>query len=55
MSFGIEFSIFKRFPDDNVLPLSKLKAFADDNLNVAQMVHFFLSKGRKCGKMRKCW
>ena len=28
-------------PDENKLPLSKLKAFADDNSNVAQMVQFF--------------
>ena len=27
--------------DDKILPLSKLKASADNNFNVAKMVHFF--------------
>ena len=28
-------------PDNKILDLSKVKAFADDNFNVAQMVEFF--------------
>ena len=33
---------FNPLPDDKILALSKLKAFADDNFNVAEMVHFSL-------------
>ena len=45
-----------RVPDDKILALSELKAFADDNFNVAQLAQFFLNtaenivaKGKKCG------
>ena len=34
-------------PDDKILPLSKLKAFADDNFDVAQIVKFFSSRVEK--------
>ena len=33
-----------RLPDDNILSLSKLKAFADDNFIVAQTVHIFFDR-----------
>ena len=39
--------------------MTKLKAFADNKLNVAKMMIFLLNrveKSRKhCGKKRKCW
>ena len=42
-------------PNDRSLNLSKLKAFADDNLNVNQKYEICFGKGRKhCGKRRKC-
>ena len=33
---------FNPFPDDKMLPFSKLKTFADNNFNVAQTGYFFL-------------
>ena len=47
---------FNSLLNDKILDLLKLKAFADDNLNVYQILKFALEKGRKyCGKYRKCW
>ena len=41
-------------PINNILDLSKLKAFADNEINVTENLKF--GKGRKhCGKMRSCW
>ena len=35
---------------------SKLKALADDKINVTEKLDFWGGKGRKCyGKRRKCW
>ena len=31
-------------PEDKILAMSKLKAFAADNFNVAQMMHFFFDR-----------
>ena len=31
-------------PDDKILPLSKLRAFADDNFSVAQIAKFFFNR-----------
>ena len=40
--------------NDKSLDWSKLKAFANDKINVTQ--NFLFGKGRKhCGKRRKCW
>ena len=33
--------VFKQLPDDKILVVSKLKAFADDNFIVSQMVQFY--------------
>ena len=47
---------FNSLPNDKILDLSKLKAFADNNLNVYQKLKFALGKNRKhFGKRRKCW
>ena len=35
--------------------VTRLKAFADDNLNVAEMAKFVLDTRKHCGKRRKCW
>ena len=41
-------------PNNKILNLSKLKAFADDKINVSQKLKF--GKSRKhCRKRRKCW
>ena len=43
-------------PNDKMLDLSKLKPFADDNLNVNKKKEICFEKRRKhCGKRRKCW
>ena len=43
-------------PEDKILAMSKLMAFANDNFIVAQMMQILLEKGKKkhCGKRRKC-
>ena len=39
-----------------MLDWSKLKAFADDKMNVTEKLKFCFGNGRKhCGKRRKCW
>ena len=43
-------------PNDKMLDWSKLKAFADDKINVNEKSEIWFGKGRKhCGKRRKCW
>ena len=43
--------LFNPLPNDKILDMTKLKAFADDKLNVAKMTIFlFVVKGKKqCG------
>ena len=41
---SLKFVVWERvkpLPDDKILALSKLKAFADDNFSVAQMVQIY--------------
>ena len=41
-------------PNDKIYDRSKLKAFADDNINVEKKIEIGVGKGRKhCGKRRK--
>ena len=41
-------------PNNKILGLPKLKAFADDKINVTQKLKFALGRGRKhCGKRKK--
>ena len=47
---------FDSLPNDKILALTKLKAFADDKFNVAKIMISFLDRVEKqCGKRRKCW
>ena len=49
-------SRFNSLPNDKILETSKLKAFADDKINVTQKLNFLFGKSRKhCEKRRKCW
>ena len=42
--------------NDKILAKSKLKAFADNKINVTENLKFVFWKDRKhCGKSRKCW
>ena len=42
--------------NNKILELSKLKAFADNNLSMYQRLKFSFVKGRRhCGKRKKCW
>ena len=48
--------IFISLPNDNILDLSKLKAFAEDNINVNKKIRFNLGGVEKsCEKKSKCW
>ena len=47
--------IFNSLPNDNILGLSKSKAFADNKNQVTENWKFVFLTGRKhCGKRRKC-
>ena len=49
------YSHLNPLPDNKILALSKLKAFADDNFQVAKAIQIFLLCGRKhCMKWGKC-
>ena len=49
-------SSFNSVPNDKILDATKLKAFADGKINVAQMMISVSVRARKhCGKRRKCW
>ena len=54
LSAGKELSqvlTFNPLPDDRILTLCKLKAFADDNFDAAQMLQFFFCRvGNIVGK-----
>ena len=43
-------------PNDKFVDWSKLKAFADDKINVSEKLKFVVGWVEKhCGKRRKCW
>ena len=43
-------------PNDKILDRSKLKAFAEDKLNVVQKLNFFNGRVKSIvGKRRECW
>ena len=45
-----------QLPDDKFFDMTKLKALADDKLNVAKMtISLFDSVENTVGKRRKCW
>ena len=51
---------FDSLPNDKILNWFKLKAFADDKINVTQILKFVLKVvenivRKHCGKRRKCW
>ena len=49
-------SILPFCQNDKILDEAKLKAFADNKLNVAQMmISLFDRVEKRCGKRRKCW
>ena len=45
-----QFLSFKSFPNDKILGLTKLKTFADNKFNVANMISFFDSLENMVGK-----
>ena len=54
----LKFVVWKRvnpLPNYNNLDVPKMKAFADDKLNVARMMNFLLDREENTGKRRKCW
>ena len=47
--------LFNPFPHNKILDQTKLKAFADDKLNVTKMIISVIERSRKhCGKSRNC-
>ena len=49
-------SCLNPLPDNKILALTKFKALADDNFNLAQMVQCFSDRVENIvGKSRKCW
>ena len=47
---------FNSLSYDNFLDFSKLKAFADDNINMAEKLKFVFGRvENRLGKRRKCW
>ena len=51
-----KYIFFYCLPDDKILSLSKIKAFADDNFSVARKVQFFFYRVENMvGKGEKCW
>ena len=49
----VVFSTFNSLPIGEILDWSKLKAFADDKINVTKELKFVL--GREENIVRKCW
>ena len=48
--------LINSLPNNKTIDWSKFKAFADDNLNVAEMAKIVFDKVEKhCGKRCKCW
>ena len=47
---------FNPLPDDKILDATKVKAYADNNSDVAKiMISLFNKEKKNCGKRRKCW
>ena len=44
MKYNIGLNHFNPLPEDKIFPLSKLKAFANDNFSVAQTAKFFFNR-----------
>ena len=43
-------------PNERILDVTKLKAFADDNLNITTItISLYHTVEGHCGKRRKCW
>ena len=43
------FPVFNPFPNDRILDMTKLKAFTDDNLNVAKMMIYLFNRVENTG------
>ena len=55
-NFSIGHNFLILLSNNKILDWSKLKALADDKINVSEKLKFCVGKGRKhCGKRRKCW
>ena len=54
---GLKFCCFLNpLPNNKTLDMTKLKAFADNKLNIARMMTSLLDKAENSvGKRRKCW
>ena len=48
-------TLINSLPNNKFLDCSKLKALADDKINVNENLKLVLGKVENCGKRRKCW
>ena len=48
-------SVINSLSNDKNLDVTKLKAFADEKLDVAKMMISLFDRVEHCGKRRKCW
>ena len=55
LQLGWYSSGFNSLQNSKILDVTKLKAFADDKLNVVKMMICFFDSVENCGKGRKCW
>ena len=52
----VVWELVNSLPNDKILDVTKLKTFADDKINAAQMMISTFDRVKKhCGKRRKCW
>ena len=51
----VAFCLFHSLPNDKLWDVTKLRAFADDGINVAQMMILLLIGWRACRRRRGCW
>ena len=49
------FFFFNPLPNNKIFDWSKLKAFADDNINVNEKIQYILGRVENTVKRRKCW
>ena len=54
-SFQILIPSFNPLPDDKILDMTNLKAFAEDNFSIPKMKISIFDRVENTGKRRKCW
>ena len=47
--------MYNPIPNDKILDWSKLKAFADDKINMTKELKLYRKGRNNCGERSKCW